>query len=610
MDRGDLNLAWARALVASLVRAGLREACVAPGSRSTPLVLAFAEADRVRRFVHLDERSAAFFALGVGKRTGRPAAVVTTSGTAVANLHPAVLEASRSGAPLLLLTADRPPRLRGTDANQTVHQPGLFGGAVRLFHDVGMPTEDPEGFRYVRSLAARAWSAALGRPAGPVHLNLPFDKPLQPEPGARGTARAPGSANRGGADRSAAGPAVAASLRSAGPAVGVRLTGRVSGSSRGLIVAGPDPDPDRLGPAARDLARATGWPLLADPLSGARFGGDAGETALGAYDLFLRADAVRDALRPDLVLRFGGPPTSRTLHDYLDGIEGAFQVAVSDQEPWPDHRGVADEVVRADPATLCAELAERVVGGDAGAAGPWRERWHAVERAARRAAAAELGASPPEGAVLEAVARSAPPGTTLFVGSSMPVRDLDAFGAPRDAALRVVGNRGASGIDGSVSTALGAAAAGDGPAVAVIGDLALLHDVNGLRAASACGIPLVLVVIDNDGGGIFHLLPVREHEPHFEPYFATPHGLDLRHAAELYGVAYRRVEWDEREGETGGEPTAAGGLGDALERELSAALAEGAPAVIEVPSDREENRIRRAGAVRAAIAAAEGTLGG
>ena len=595
MDRGALNLAWASALVEGLVGAGLRDVCVAPGSRSTPLVLALAEREGLRRYVHLDERSAAFFALGIGKRTGRPAAVVTTSGTAVANLHPAVLEASRSGAPLLLLTADRPPRLRGTDANQTVHQPGLFGGAVRLFHDVGAPSADPAELRYVRGLGARAWSAALGRPAGPVHLNLPFEKPLQPEPGA--VRQGAGAADDGERDRPAAAPAVAATRRTVEPAVGIRLTGRVSGTARGVIVAGPDPDPDRLGPAARELARATGWPLLADPLSGARFGGDAAGTALGAYDLFLRSPSVRDALRPDLVLRFGGPPTSRVLHDYLEGAEDAHRVVASDQEPWPDHRAVADEVVRADPATLCGELADRVVGGEAGVAGEWGERWHGVERAARRAVVGALGSSPPEGAVLEAVARAAPADATLFVGSSMPVRDLDAFGAPRDAALRVVGNRGASGIDGSVSTALGAAVAGHGPAVAVIGDLALLHDVNGLRAASAYGIPLVLVVIDNDGGGIFHLLPVREHEPHFEPYFGTPHGLELGHAAALYGVRHRRLE------------AGVGGEGEGLQGELQGAveeaLAEGAPAVIEVPSDREENRVRRAEAVRAAVEAAE-----
>lgn len=618
MDRGALNLAWARALVRGLVRVGLREVCVAPGSRSTPLVLALAESDAVRRFVHLDERSAAFFALGVGKRTGRPAAVVTTSGTAVANLHPAVLEASRSGAPLLLLTADRPPRLRGTVANQTVDQAGIFGGAVRLYHDAGVPEEGDDASRYLDALAARAWSAAVGRPAGPVHLNLPFDKPLQPSPGgaaeggevdAAEAAPAAGAAAAGAAGPTSS-PRPEATRAAADPRTIARLAGRLSGSARGLVVAGPDPDPERLGPAARELARAAGWPLLADPLSGARYGEGAGDAALGAYDLFLRSGAVRERLRPELVLRFGGRPTSRVLDDYLSEVrltEGRPSagrhveiVAVSDLPPWPDHRGVAAEVVRADPASLCRELADRLAGTGAGAPGRWPEAWRAAEGAASEAAREAVGRTFLEGTVLEAVVRSAPDGATLFVGSSMPVRDLDAFGFPRDGGLRIVGNRGASGIDGSVSTALGAAAAAaeDGPAIAVIGDLALLHDVNGLRAASAHGIPLVVVVVQNDGGGIFHLLPIREHEPHFEPYFATPHGLDLRHAAELYEVPFRRLDVPPER------------LGEALERELEEAVAAAGPRVIEVPSDREANRARREEAVRSAAAAAEEALAG
>lgn len=593
MEPGVTSLAWARALVAGLVDAGLREACISPGSRSTPLVLALAERREVRRFVQLDERSGAFFALGVGKRSGRPAAVVTTSGTAVANLHPAVIEASRSGAPLLLLTADRPPRLRGSDANQTVDQAGLFGGAVRLFHDAGLPRPGEAGLDHARGLAARAWSAAVGRPAGPVHLNLPFEKPLQPSPEAAARTD-PGAAGKG-----ASPPRIAAVGAMAGPRTLARLSGTISAAARGLIVVGPEAEPGRMGEAALALGRATGWPVLADPLSGARYREGALRGAAGAYDLFLRSERVRRALAPELVLRFGGPATSQELHDFLAGLEGCEQVAVSDLPGWPDHRGSATEVVRADPAALCAELADRLAGTAAGSPGAWTERWRRVEEAAREEARHGTEAGFLEGTVAEVVARTAPPGATLFVGSSMPVRDLDAFGAPRDAPLRVVGNRGASGIDGAVSTALGATAVGEGPALGVIGDLALLHDVNGLRAASAYGLPLVLVVVQNDGGGIFHLLPVREHEPHFGPYFATPHGLDLRHAAELYGVAHRRLK-------AGGVR----GLGEELEAGLREALEEGGPHLIEVPSDRERNRSRREEVVAAAVEAAEGALEG
>lgn len=596
---GAANLTRARTLVAALARQGVREACIAPGSRSTPLVLALAEQDAVRTRVILDERSAGFFALGVGKASGRPAAVVTTSGTATANLHPAVMEAHRSGTPLLALTADRPHRLRGTDANQTADQAGLYGDAVRLFHDVAPagtvgsgPADDDA--RYLRGLAARAVSAALGRPPGPVHLNLPFAKPLQPSAGQGGGT--PHGETRGGD---------AAAVR-ATPVRGrpdesalVRLSGRLSAAGRGLVVAGPDPEPDRLGPAALELARELGWPLAADPLSGARYRPGARGVALGASDLFLRSARVRERLRPDVVLRLGGRPTSKALRTWTGGLRDAGTVVVHDLPAWPDPGDRADEVLRADPAEVAGALAGRLAGAGAGADGGWRAAWRDAEEAAVEAARASLDGPLQEGAVLEAAARTLPEGATLFAGSSMPIRELDAFGAPRDEPLRVVGNRGVSGIDGSASTALGAAAARAGPAAAVVGDLALLHDVNGLHVAAREGIPLVIVVLQNDGGGIFHHLPIREHEPHFTPYFATPHGVDLARAAALYGVGHRVAE-------PGDAPRRA--LGELLREATEEALEAGAPRVLEVRTDRDENRRRREATLEAAADAAADAL--
>ncbi len=613
MSRGSLNLAWARAFVEELARAGVREACVAPGSRSTPLVLALSREDGVRGSVHLDERCAAFYALGVGKATGRPAAVVTTSGTAAANLFPAVVEARRSGTPLLVLTADRPHRLRGTDANQTVDQVKLYGDHVRLFHDVAPPAADDDHRRYVRALAARAVSAARGRPGAPVHLNFPFDKPLQPRPsagpdGGEGSTSAPGpatAADRGdGGDGPGAPPSTRAepTRRTPSEATLARLSGLLSGTGRGLLVCGPAAEPGRLGPAALDLARAAGWPLAADPLSGARFRPGAGEAAMGAYDLHLRPEAGADDLVPDLVLRVGGAPTSAALAGYLDRHGDVPEVAVSDLPVWGDHRARADEVVRADPAAVCSALAGRLAGTGAGGASGWTGRWRARERAARRAARRELGRPPDdgacEGAVAAAVARALPGGALLFAGSSMPVRDLDAFAAPRDDDVLVVGNRGASGIDGAVSTTLGAAAATGRPAAALLGDLSLHHDMNGLRAAARDGLDVVFVVVHNDGGGIFHFLPVRGREPAFTDYFATPHGLDFAPAAEMYGLGHRRLD---AAGEEGGDGTP---LGEAVAGALARALEAGGPWLLEVRTDREENRRRRTAVVEAAARAA------
>ncbi len=632
MRAENRNTAWSSAFVDELARAGVRHACVAPGSRSTPLVLALAADGRIRCHVHLDERSAAFFALGLGKATGVPAAVVTTSGTAAANLLPAVMEADASRAPLLLLTADRPARLRGTDANQTVDQLLLFGGRVRLFHEVAAPEAADRPLRYVRALAGRAVGAAIGPPAGPVHLDFPFEKPLEPVPVAGDVPgdlpeRAPLAA--AGRPGGRAYTAVTPPCLLPEPGALEALARRLAEAGRVLLVCGPAPDAPgalRLGGPALRLAAAGGWPLLADPLSGARFAPGAAGGTLGAYDLFLRSARIRGALRPDLVLRLGPAPTSAALSTYLEEHADREQVVVDTGPSWADHAAAASIMMRAEPAALAARLADLVEGAAEGA-GPavgaaagraptgWAAAWRAAETAAREAALAALDGQEGvfEGEVLAALARDLPTGTRLFVGSSMPVRDLDAFGEPRDGTLVVIGNRGASGIDGSVSTALGLAASGtaaDGadaavgpkpgpPTVAALGDLSLYHDMNGLLAAGKEGLNVVFVVIHNDGGGIFHMLPIREYEPAFTPLFAAPHGLDFVHAARLYGLAYRAVE-----------PAGTGRVAGMLQEAVGAALAAGGAHLVVVRSDRRRNHELHERAAAAAVDAAERALEG
>ncbi len=455
-----MNTLWARALVDELVRSGVRDVCLAPGSRSTPLVLALASERRVRARVHLDERSAAFFALGVGRATGRPAAVLTTSGTAAANLFPAVIEASWGEVPLVVLTADRPHRLRGADANQAIDQTRLYGPYVREFVEVAPPSLDEDALLHLRALVCRAVARATGAPAGPVHLNVPFAKPLEPSAQeareeAAFAADHPLAAN-GRADGR---PFVeVGESRPEVPAGEIeRLAALVAGSPEGLIVAGPCADP-RAGEAALALGSATGFPVLADPLSGARFG--------------------------------------------------------------------------------------------------------------------PCGGEPHEGTVLAAVAAAVPAGGALFVSSSMPVRDLDGYAAPRAEPLHVLANRGASGIDGIVSSAFGAAAGLGAPVVCVLGDIAFFHDQNGLLWGREEDAAVVFVLIDNDGGGIFHMLPVRGHEPHFTPYFATPHGLDLAHAARMHAIPCDDVTVPD--------------LGEAL----AGALAAGRTRILRVRMDVERN-VRR-----------------
>lgn len=591
MSWPNRTAAWADILVEELARSGVREACLAPGSRSAPLVLAMARHPRIRTFVHLDERSAAFFALGIGKAAGRPAAVLTTSGTAAANLLPAVVEADQGEAPLLLLTADRPHRLRGQDANQTIDQVKLYGDRVRLFHDVALPRAEEPWIRYLRALPARALAAALGPPAGPVHLNLPFEKPLEP---AEVPGDVPPELDRAAATSRRPEERPFTEVRRTWPTPDAEaleeLAALVREFPRGLLVCGPAAEPGRLGPAALRLAGAAGYPLLADPLSGARFAPGAGSLALSSYDLVLRDGAARRALAPELVIRTGMAGPSASLERFLEERAGETQVVVDAGGRWKDHAAVASRYLRADPAETFARLADRLEEGGHGpaaAAAPWVAAWRRAEAGARAAVEEQMEAGFFEGTAVADVAALLPAGSTLFIGNSMPVRDLESFAAPRDDRLHALGNRGASGIDGTVSTAFGAAAASPGPTVAILGDLALYHDMNGLIAARRFGIDVCFVILNNDGGGIFHLLPIREFEPPFTSHFVAPHGLDFRHAARLYDLPWERAE-------------GRGELRAALER----ALAEGGPRIVEVPSDAAENRRRHeevAEAVRRAV---------
>jgi 2-succinyl-5-enolpyruvyl-6-hydroxy-3-cyclohexene-1-carboxylate synthase len=580
---------FALTLVDELARAGLTDACLAPGSRSAPLALALAEHPRIRVHVHLDERSAAFFALGLAKRSGRPAVVLCTSGTAAANFHPAVLEADHARTPMLVLTADRPPELRGTGANQAADQLKLYGPAVRWFCEVGVPADDPAAGRYWRALASRAWAEATGPLPGPVHLNLALAEPLVPParegpaPGAwprLGEEPAPGRA--GGAPWTAA----PAGVRAADPGDVAALAEAVAANPRGLLVAGWGA---HLDPEVVDgFAAASGWPVLADPLSGGR----RGPAAVSAYDGLVRAPGFAAAHRPGLVVRVGGGPTSKALTAWLD--ESVPQVLVDPAAGWLDPGRSASQRLTADPSALMAAVTARLGAAGPGPGASWLHQWLEAERLAREAIDRLLDdwAEPFEGRVARDLVAWMPASGTLVVGSSMPVRDVDAFAAPRDG-LRFVANRGLSGIDGFVATALGVAAATDEPVAALCGDLTLLHDASSLLGAARRPRGAVLVVCDNGGGGIFSFLPqARLPAELFEPLFATPHGLDLTALAAAARVPSRVVE-----------------KAVDLVPALDAALAGGGTSLVVVRGDRAANLARHR-AVTEAVAAAVGCFRG
>ena len=582
------NTVWARAWADELARSGVHEVIVAPGSRSTPLVLALARDGRFRLRVHLDERSAAFFALGVGKATGRPAAVVTTSGSAVANLFPAVVEAAQAETPLLVLTADRPPRLRGADANQAIDQIRFFGGYARASFDLGQPIAGGPELRHLRTIADRAVAAALGPPAGPVHVNLPFDKPLEPTEEGLAALRARHPLAVDGRPDGRPFTVIERGVAHIDEGELSRLSD-LCASPRGVIVAGPVPDPWRVGPAVLRFAARTGFPVLADALSGARFGPSGGASRPAAYDLVLRSAQVRAALRPSVIVRVGASPTSAAVHDWLLEHAGTPYLVIDGGGRWKDHGAGATDYAESDAVTTLDALSERVstTVDDA-----WRRAWVAVDDKARMVLDQEVATEPGvddrvhEGGLWAPLGRALPD-ATIFVSSSMPVRDLDAFGHPDERRWEVLGNRGASGIDGIVSTAFGVAAARRRPVVCVLGDLALFHDQNGLLWSREPDIAVVFVLVDNDGGGIFHMLPIADLEPDFSTYFATPHGLDFEHAAKLHELELRDVDMN------------------SLEPEVRAAFERGRTTVLRLRTDRAENRDKRA-ALAAAVADAAG----
>ena len=586
----NLNTLWAEAFVAELARSGVRVACVAPGSRSTPLTLALAKHPAIRVLTILDERSCAFVALGVGKAGGMPAVALCTSGTAAANFHPAVLEASYGEVPLIVLTADRPPEARDTGAGQAVDQLKLYGSAVRWFFEVGVPAPRESGLRHLRGLAARAVFTATRAPAGPVHLNFPFHKPLEPVP-------VPGDVPAGWSARY---PLAAAGLDGAPYARGShaapaappealrRLAERVRAAPRGLILCGPMTFPadgsgtrwDKWPAALSALARRTAYPVLAEPASQLRNGPhDMGHVVAHAEAL-LRSEGFRARLRPQFILRFGGMPTGKHQEVLLDEHPECPVAVVNPAGTWLEPSHHPAEVVAADPGAFCSALAEALPEGRAGD-GEWRERFLRADALAAEALAAAFSAPAPAGLgdawseprVMRELAAILPEGALQFTASSMPVRDLEAFAPKSPRTVRHLVNRGANGIDGTLSSALGAALAHEGPAVAVVGDVAFLHDANGLLAAKTNGLALTVVLINNDGGGIFEFLPIADYGQPYEAHFGTPHGADFAALCAAYGAEHARPQsWD------------------AFRTQVAGSLGRPGVRVIEVLTDRRVNR--------------------
>ena len=537
-----LNQRWAAHLVGSLVASGVSHAVIAPGSRSSPLVLAFADRPDVQCWTVLDERVLGFFALGLAKATETPVAILVTSGTAGAHLLPAVIEASEGAARLVVLTADRPWELHGFGAPQTIEQRGLFGRFVRDEATLSAPIDSPGAFSHLVNVVAKALVVGGRAPRGPVHLNVPFGEPLAPESAASGPIVDP--------------PVGRCSEPARIPVVD-DVVPLVERAERGLIVCGPRERGDGFGEAVHRLGSHLGFPVLAEAASNARYGFP---HAIAMYDALLKSERFSAAMKPDFILRFGAGATPRSMIE----LGAPTVVQVSDEGLLFDPHHHARRFVIGDAVATCQAL----LGARPGAT-TWRPRWLEAEGRLVDHLLGREGFDEP--LVARELVRSLPEGTNLVLSSSMPVRAVDAFAPVSKGPLKVYSNRGVNGIDGVTSTALGIAAGTQRPTVLFIGDLALLHDVGAWVLARTLGLDLTVVVVNNDGGGIFHFLPIASRTRHFERFFGAPHGVDLGHVAALAGATLHR-------------PTTL----EAFQRSLLGAI-KGGLHLIEVKTNRKEN---------------------
>lgn len=534
MDPTNANTALASAFVEELARGGVRHAVVSPGSRSTPLAVALWRQAEIEVSVILDERSAAFFALGAAQATRAPVALLCTSGTAAANYHPAVCEADESALPLVVLTADRPPELRGIGAGQTIDQVKLYGESVRWFCEVGTHEADDDGLLHYRSVACRALAAARGetRP-GPVHLNLPWREPLAPLPVEGAVTASDPLALDGREGR----PLTAVTSIDLEPSAFLldEMAGHIGDAISGVIVAGRQFDPELREPLAH-LARASGFPILAEPTSQLRCGPHDRSYVVSTYDLLLRDEHFARSVVPDLVLRFGEMPTSKPLRSWL-AASGADQIAIDPYGGWNEPTNRAAAVLRADPTELAAGWATRLEKEER----PAPQRWLDAESAAREALDSALaGDEISEPALHVALGQAHRDGDLVYTASSMPIRDQEAFLRPSEVDVSFLCNRGANGIDGLISSGIGAAHASGRPTTIVTGDLGLLHDIGGLAALRDVATPVRIVVINNDGGGIFGFLPQAGalEADELEALLETPRGVDVGKAADLFDLPH------------------------------------------------------------------------
>ncbi|MCB8972495.1 MAG: 2-succinyl-5-enolpyruvyl-6-hydroxy-3-cyclohexene-1-carboxylic-acid synthase [Ardenticatenaceae bacterium] len=551
------NILYARLFVNSLVTAGLESVVISPGSRSTPLTLAFEAHPQIKTFLHIDERGAGFYALGMALASEKPVALVCTSGTAVSNYLPAIVEAQMSQVPLLILTGDRPHELRHSGANQTIDQVKIFGDQVLWSVDMPIPQADaPEiALRHVQTTAVRAYTTANGLRKGPVHVNFPFRKPLEPAAEEIRDWRLETKST-----------STISSLQSP-VSIGILtplneqlnwLTAVLTQHPRGLIICGPRCPGGDFPAVVTTLSKQTGYPLLADPLSGMRFfnrrvrgerrdfeeGQQSVKSAksvdsflISGYETFMQQNIGWP--EPEVIVRFGQVPTSKWLNAYLDKINPAIRLHIRENGVWADDSQRTTHFWQLNETAVCQTLTTRLQNHQPDPA--WQQTIRATEQATWDTLQAQLAQHWFDGAAIATLLEMLAEDANLLIGNSLPVRHLDQYGRSQPKTLHIFGNRGASGIDGNISTGLGVAQATGRPTFIVVGDVTALHDLNSLLLAQHTP-NATLIVINNNGGGIFRRLPISQHEPPFTDRFLTPHGRSFEHAAAMFELDYIRTE--------------------------------------------------------------------
>ncbi|MEK4908671.1 2-succinyl-5-enolpyruvyl-6-hydroxy-3-cyclohexene-1-carboxylic-acid synthase [Niallia circulans] len=530
--------AYLDALISELVKNGVEHAVISPGSRSTPISLLLAEEEDIKLHVHIDERSAAFFALGIAKASKKPTVLVCTSGTAAANYFPAIVEAKISRIPLIVLTADRPHELRDVGAPQAIDQLDLYGKHVKWFMEMSTPDNSPGMIRYAKTVGARAVAMAKQHPSGPVHVNIPLREPLIPDLNNLERYRSEDQETRTIQIKTGEFTIhdsyfhdLAASLEAEEERKGIIICGEIDKEDFSLKIL--------------QLAEKTGFPIIADPLSQLRSKSADKDVVIDTYDTFLRNERIKSLLKPDIVIRFGSMPISKPLTIFLRENEKAKQIVIDGGSGYRDPNQLTTEMVYCEEGYFCEQLSSFV---SPCSINHYLNKWIEINEKTKKelTKTAEIKEMS-EAKLFHCLGEMIPNKAVLFVGNSMPIRDLDTFFHKQKKQVTIIANRGANGIDGTISTALGVGVIKQ-PLFLIVGDLTFFHDLNGLILSELYQLPITVILINNNGGGIFSFLPQVELPRHFELLFGTPLNIDFKHAVEMYKGQYQLVNsWNHLE---------------------------------------------------------------